>query len=201
MTAGSSPFQSDPDQTPLDESEKRDLIPSIFTRTELNAHERENINSAREWVMSARVLRVKDLLSDHFLKELHRKMFSDVWSWAGSYRTTVRNLGWEPYRISVGVRTSLDDARFWFNQGTYPPAEAAVRLHHQLVVIHPWANGNGRHARLVADCLVAKAGAKPLRWGGTPELLLGAGNLRQTYLEAMRSADQLDFAPLLKFCC
>jgi Fic-DOC domain mobile mystery protein B len=194
------PFNTDPGQTPIDESERRDLISSIFSRSELNALERENINAAREWSTSARILKRRAILSEAFIRELHQKMFSKVWRWAGTYRTSPRNLGWEAYRIPEGVRIALDDARFWIANSTYPLPETAIRLHHRLVVIHPWVNGNGRHARLLADCLIAASNHKPLRWGGISEELLSAGNLRQNYLEALRRADEQDFETLIKFC-
>jgi Fic-DOC domain mobile mystery protein B len=194
------PFEADPGQTPIEESERRDLIPSIFSRTELNALERANINQARTWAASPGVSRRREILSDQFVRELHKKMFSKVWRWAGVYRTSARNFGWESFRISEGVRNCLEDARYWIANGTYPVPEAAIRMHHRLVVIHPWTNGNGRHARLLADCLVAKAKLEPLRWGGSPEGLLGAGNLRQRYLEALREADDHDFRALVDFC-
>jgi Fic-DOC domain mobile mystery protein B len=194
------PFESDPGQTPIDESERRDLIPSVFSRTELNALERENIIRARTWTKSAGILLKREILSDDFTRELHRRMFSKVWRWAGMYRTSARNFGWESFRIAEGVRNCLDDARYWVANGTYSVPEAAIRMHHRLVVIHPWANGNGRHARLLADCLVARSNLQPLRWGGHPEGLLSIGNLRQSYLEALLRADEQDFQPLIEFC-
>jgi Fic-DOC domain mobile mystery protein B len=194
------PFESDPGQTPIDESERRDLISSIFSRAELNALERENINQASRWAKSAGVLRRWDILSDDFARELHRRMFSKVWRWAGIYRASARNFGWDSFRISEGVRICMEDARYWVTNGTYPVPEAAIRMHHRLVVIHPWVNGNGRHARLLADCLVAWSNLEPLGWGGRPDGLLSVGNFRQSYLEAMRRADESEFGPLIKFC-
>ena len=69
------------------------------------------------------------------LRTLHRRMFSKVWKWAGSYRTTPRNLGWDAHRIPEGVRVALDDAFYWLANRTYPAPEAVIRLHHRLVVI------------------------------------------------------------------
>lgn len=194
------PLQNEPGQTPIEESERRDLKPSLFSRAELNELEWHSTNAARKWALSLRVLKRDDILSDGFSRELHRRMFHRVWRWAGRYRTTARNLGWEPHRIPEGVRNALDDARYWLNNGTYPVAAIAIRLHHRLVVVHPWCNGNGRHARLLADALMAARGEKALAWGGDPNGLLGQGNLRRRYLEALRAADAHDFGPLLAFC-
>jgi Fic-DOC domain mobile mystery protein B len=144
------------------------------------------------------VLRREDLLTDTFARELHRRMFNRVWRWAGKYRTADRNLGWEWPRIPEGMRILLDDARYWQTHATYPVPEIAVRLHYRIVVIHPWPNGNGRHARLLADILVAAHGAQPLTWGAQLEFTQ-PGLARSRYIAALQSADQGDHAPLLAF--
>jgi Fic-DOC domain mobile mystery protein B len=188
----------DPADTPLTDEEARDLIPSLSTRGQLNEIERMNIRNARAWIMRPRVLQREDLLTDHFARELHKRMFHQVWKWAGKYRKTEKNLGWEPHRINEGVRILLDDAKAWLEHDTYPLQEAAVRLHHRLVVIHPWPNGNGRHARLIADALVAARGGPPLTWGASAELGTG-GELRSRYIAAIKAADAGDFAPIMDF--
>ncbi len=191
-------FPTDPGNTPLTPEEARDLIPSLATRAELNALERANIHAARLWAMRPRNLRRDDLLTDHFARELHRKMFSEVWSWAGKYRQTERNLGWESARLPEGMRNAFEDAAYWDRHGTYPVAEAAVRLHHRLVVIHPWPNGNGRHARLIADIWCAARGEPELTWGARSDLQ-AVGAVRARYLAALRLADGNDFRALIEF--
>lgn len=146
-------FQPAADATPLDETEQQGLIPSVWTRAELNQHERANIQQARQWALKPRQLNRVDLLTDVFARELHRRMFNRVWRWAGKYRTGEKNLGWPVPRITEGVHHACADARAWVEFGTYALPEIAVRLHHRFVLIHPWANGNGRHARLLADVL------------------------------------------------
>ena len=190
-------FQSGDSATPPSEEERLALIPSITTRAELNQVERININEARVWAMRASVLQRTDLLTDAFVRELHRRMFNGVWRWAGRYTTTKKNIGWEVHRLTEGVHNALADAQAWLEHSTYPLHEVAVRLHHQLVVIHPWPNGNGRHARLLADIIVAARGGKALTWGAVD--LAAAGVVRQRYIVAMQQADQGNFVPLLVF--
>lgn len=189
---------NEPGQTPLTAEEKLQLRPSLSTRAQLNAAERLNLHQARLWALRKTVLRRPDLLTDVFARELHRRMFNHVWKWAGKYRTSDRNLGWEWHRIPEGMRALLDDARYWDEHRTHSTAEAAVRLHHRMVVIHPWPNGNGRHSRLLADVLVAARGQPPLTWGAGLDLIQ-PGAARTRYLAALRSADQGDYAPLLAF--
>jgi Fic-DOC domain mobile mystery protein B len=176
--------------------EQARLLPSLSTRAQLEEIERINVNAARIWAMRPTVLRRSDLLSETFSRELHRRMFNGVWRAAGQYRTTERNPGWEPHRIAEGVGMFFDDADGWLRFSTFTVHEAAVRLHHRLAAIHPWTNGNGRHARLVADVVVASNGEKALSWGSA---FVVAGSARDRYLEAIRTADSGDFEPLLEF--
>lgn len=179
--------------TPLAPEEKRDLIPThIAYRSELNAAEQDNIARGQAWALQRR-----EILDERFMLDLHRRMFGDVWRWAGRYRTTERNLGISPWEIPVETRKLVDDAKTWVAQATYPRDEIAVRLHHRLAWIHPFANGNGRHARLVADLLIMRRGGERFSWGRGS--LYSAGELRQRYIAALRAADRHDVAPLVAF--
>jgi Fic-DOC domain mobile mystery protein B len=198
MTPDDDLFPVEDGDTPLTPEEQMELIPSLSTRGQLNEVERHNIHTARLWAMRAKVLARPDLLTDAFGRELHRRMFHEVWRWAGRYRTTEKNLGWEVHRIAEGVRNAFDDTRSQMQHVSYPLHEVAVRLHHRLVAIHPWPNGNGRHSRLVADILVASRGGEPLTWGANANLV-ATGEIRARYLAAVRAADHQDFGPLLKF--
>lgn len=79
----------------------------------------------------------------------------------------------------------------------YPPDKIAVRFHHRLVFIHPFPNGNGRHARLMADLLVERLGQPRFTWGSRS--LIDASETRQRYIAALQAADASDYAPLLAF--
>ena len=191
-------FQAGADATTLDDDEQQGLIPSVLTRAQLNQLERANIQQARLWALKPGQRNRPDLLSDVFARELHRRMFNRVWRWAGKYRRTEKNLGWPVPRITEGVHQACDDARAWLGFGSYPLPEIAVRLHHRLVLIHPWANGNGRHARLFADVLMASRGGGELSWGAKSDLV-EMGEVRRRYIEAIRRADNGDFASLVSF--
>ena len=182
----------------LTADEQARLVPSLSTREQLIEIERLGINAARVWAMRPSVLRRADLLTEPFIRELHRRMFGEVWRGAGRYRMTAGGLGWEPGQISKGVRMFLDDAEGWLRFVTYPVHECAVRLHHRLVAVQPWANGNGRHARLVADIVVAAHAEEPLTWGSR-SAGREAGSARARYLDALRAADSGDMDPLIEF--
>ena len=182
------------DATPLTPDERQGLLPSDITyRHELNKAEQENIARAQDWALSRR----RELLTERFIRELHRRMLGDVWRWAGDFRTTERNLGIPHHEIPMALRELLDDVKAWIEQRSYPLDEIAVRFHHRLVHIHPFANGNGRHARLMADLLVMQSGSVRLTWGSAN--LQQAGDVRKRYIESLKAADDHDMGPLLAF--
>lgn len=192
----SDPLFDDADDaaTPLTPDEKKGLVPSYITlRRELNEAEQLGITEAEEWAFS----RKRNVLDETFLRRLHKKMFKDVWRWAGEFRTTARNIGVEPWQITSMLRNLLEDTNYWILHETYPPDEIAVRFHHRLVLIHPFPNGNGRHARLATDLLLVKLGQERFTWGRIS--LVNPGKTRQQYIAALRAADAHDLQPLLAF--
>ena len=182
--------------TPLSPEELADLIPNLATKEELNEWERENILRGREWAVGDRTS-PSDMVSDEYIRNLHRKMFDQTWKWAGDYRHTEKNIGASVHEIREKLMALFGDTRYWIENGTYLPDEIAVRFHHRLVFIHPFPNGNGRHARLVADIFALKLGRPAFTWGSTN--LVKEGEARTTYLEAIRAADDGDIQPLLNF--
>jgi Fic-DOC domain mobile mystery protein B len=190
------PFDVEDDAaTPLTDEEKDGLIPSWVTfRHELNEVEQANIAKGALWASRQRR---RDLLDESFLRDLHKRMLGDVWTWAGVYRLTERNIGVPAWKIRVELKILLDDTRLWVERTVFDPDELAVRFHHRLVAIHPFPNGNGRHARLMADLLVMRLGGERFSWGR--ESLRDAGAMRQRYIAALQAADNHDTGPLLAF--
>lgn len=182
--------------TPLDRGETEGLIPSsIATQAELNAFEQANILEAERWALGGR--RRRDCLTDGFVRTLHRRMFGLVWKWAGTYRRSNKNLGVDWPQVAAEVQKLCGDAAYWVEHQTYAWDELAARFHHRLVSIHPFPNGNGRHARLMADVLLRANGQEPFTWGAGG--LTNAGDARTAYIAALRAADKRDFGPLLGF--
>jgi Fic-DOC domain mobile mystery protein B len=181
-------------QTPLSEEEREGLIPSYITlRAELNEAEQANILAAEEWAFK----RAHNVLDIDFLYELHKRMFGRVWTWAGTSRTTGKNIGVDAYRIRTDLQELIKDGTYWIENGTYEPDEIAVRFHHRLVHIHPYPNGNGRHARLATDLLLRTLDQPRFTWGS--QNLTDPGQTRTLYIEALRAADNHDYRLLLAF--
>jgi Fic-DOC domain mobile mystery protein B len=185
-------------QTPIDEDEKEGLlIRTISTRGELNEFEQINIQEALEWTFKTKFTR-ETILSEDFLLLVHKKMFGNVWEWAGTLRKTNKNIGVDKYQIPVETRKLIDDCNHWLDSSTFTPDETAIRFSHRLVKIHLFPNGNGRHSRLVADIFIKSIFAMPVfRWGRSD--LSKDNALRKAYLKAVHEADNENYKPLIDF--
>ncbi len=191
-------FDPSPGQTPLnDEDIKGLLIPSVSTQGALNELEQKNIEKAILWSLG-RKFDSNKIFSEKFIKQLHLKMFGDVWKWAGEFRKTNTNIGVNYPLVSLQLRMLVDDARFWLKHQIYEPDEFTLRFKHRLVAIHCFPNGNGRHSRLVADIIITNIFRKPeFTWGSAN--IIQQGEARKLYIQALQAADQHDMSPLLAF--
>lgn len=187
-------------QTSLDEDEKEGLkILSIVTKSELDEYEQKNIEQAIQWTIG-RKIKVEKLLTEQFVKSLHKRMFSNVWKWAGQFRKSEKNIGVKSFQISTDLRILLDDTKYWIENNSYEQDEIAIRFKHRIVSIHCFPNGNGRHSRLMADLIVEKIFQKKFfTWGQNNSSSTEEIDVRLNYLTALRKADIGDFADLIKF--
>jgi Fic-DOC domain mobile mystery protein B len=211
------PDDTPEDATPIDQDQLAALIPShIATIGELNSVEATNIAMAQAWLVSRRRTAAQ-ILNEPFLRQVHRRMFGDVWRWAGKYR--LRPIDWPadvgapPWRVAGDVTDLCADASLWLSdasqlrtlRASIPTGSAcafsdedAARFHHRLVVIHPFPNGNGRHARLVTDAILHVCGGVAFSWGSTS--LQSHGSARAAYIAALRKADSTyDVSDLVAF--
>lgn len=181
-----------PGTTPLAEQEQQGLLLPVLTRSELNLVEAENIGRAMAWLFHrSRRLRPESVAREAWLKGLHKRMYGDVWAWAGQYRTTDRNLGIPYWRVRMDMRDLEADVHAWLEDrgpGRFSQDECAIRFGCRLVVIHPFPNGNGRWSRLASDALVVALGGVRFSWGGAS--LTGQGTVRRRYIDALQAADR-----------
>jgi Fic-DOC domain mobile mystery protein B len=186
-------------QTPLDEDEKEGLlISTITTRQELDEFEQLNIEQAIRWV-TGKKFKAEEILTEDFIKQVHRRMFASVWAWAGEFRKSNKNIGVDRFEIGTALHTLLGDSKYWVNHQTYLPDEAAIRFKHRLVKIHCFANGNGRHSRLMGDLVVEHIFKQPIFSWGSKHDLTKSGKGRDMYIAAVKAADAGEIEPLLKF--
>jgi Fic-DOC domain mobile mystery protein B len=185
-------------QTPLNEEEQNGLlIPSITTREELDEFEQLNIEKAIQWTFGKK-WKAEQLFTEKFVKDLHKRMYGEVWKWAGAFRESEKNLGIKSYLIPSELKVLLDDALFWVENDTYSPDELAIRFKHRLVSIHCFSNGNGRHSRLMADLIMEKLfNATFFSWGSSN--LVKATETRKAYIKSVKMADKQDLQPLIVF--
>ena len=186
-------------QTPIDEDEKEGLlIKTISTRNDLDEFEQYNIEKAIEWSLKNK-FKLEKILSEIFLRNVHTRMFGEIWTWAGKFRTTNKNIGVDKYQISIELRNLINDCGYWINNNIYDSDEIVIRFKHRLVQIHLFPNGNGRHSRLCADILISHGlGGSIFTWGGVS--LSEKTNIRKEYLSAIYEADNNNnYKPLIKF--
>jgi Fic-DOC domain mobile mystery protein B len=185
-------------QTPLDEDEKEGLlILTIATKSELDEFEQQNIEQAIKWTLM-RNFKIKDILTESFVVNVHRRMYKDVWAWAGEFRKTNKNIGVDKFQIAIELKNLLDDLKFWIENKTYSADEIAIRFKHRVVSIHCFPNGNGRHSRLMADIIIEKVFQQPVfSWGANN--LSNESDARNLYLKAVKAADKGDLQLLLNF--
>jgi Fic-DOC domain mobile mystery protein B len=188
-------YDGPPGATPLDPDELDGLIPTHITRRgELDEWEAQNILQAAAWLHG----RAKpDVLTPGFARQLHKRMFGETWQWAGTFRSSEKNLGIAPAQIAVQTRELCRDVKAQLAHGSMPLDEIAAMFHHRLVSIHLFANGNGRHARMITDALLRINGVERFSWGGGN--LNNHNAVRERYIAALRAADGKNYNPLFKF--
>lgn len=188
--------------TPLDSNESEGLIPKhIMTQVELNEWEQANILAAESW-LSKHVLTFQEIITLTFVQKLHHQMFNQTWKWAGQFRRTNKNIGIDWFMITENLKKLLDDVQYHVNCRIYEIDEIAARFHHQLVSIHLFPNGNGRHARLITDVFLLSLQQARFSWGQKSiKALYEPTVVRKKYINALKAADQGDYQLLLKFVC
>jgi len=185
--------------TPLDPNETAGLIPNYITlQSELNELEAKNIENAIRW---AKKSKIKDILNISFVMELHKQMFGEVWRWAGKQRSSEKSIGVMKDQISIKLNQLLKNTDHWIQYNIYSWDEIAARFHHGLVAIHPFANGNGRHSRLMTNILLQRYEQKPFTWGQktSSEPIEVEGAVRNEYVSSLKAADVGKIDLLLKF--
>tara|TARA_R110002020_G_scaffold55963_1_gene154990 strand:- start:934 stop:1530 length:597 start_codon:yes stop_codon:yes gene_type:complete len=185
-------------QTPIDEDEKQGLkISSITNQKELDEFEQLNIEKAVEWTIHAN-LKTDKILTEKFIKDLHKKMYGDVWKWAGEFRRSNKNLGIQWNQIGVELKNLIDDTKYWIDHKVFKPDEIAIRFKHRIVAIHCFPNGNGRHSRLMADIIIESIFREEI-FSWNKSNMVKPDETRKAYISALKKADQGDIKPLINF--
>jgi Fic-DOC domain mobile mystery protein B len=188
-------YRANDGATVLTAGDREALIPTwIVNRDDLNRAERDNIAAGFRWARRRRF----DVLATDDLMALHKRMFGDVWRWAGEPRRVVTNIGREDWwALREHLQQLLGNTRAQVEAGGRDPDEIAIDFHHQLVAIHIFPNGNGRHARLAADILAVRLGRERFSWGRSD--LVAVDDARIAYRAALQAADAGVLGPLLAF--
>jgi len=185
-------------QTPLDEEEKEGIkIKPITTQGELDEFEQLNIEKAVEWTIHAN-LKPEKILTEKFVKDLHKRMYGDVWKWAGEFRKTEKNIGITWTQIGTELKNLLDDTKYWIENKTFSSGEIAIRFKHRIVSIHCFPNGNGRHSRMMADIIMESIFDENIfTWHQSN--MVSANEKRKEYIHSLKAADNGNINPLIEF--
>lgn len=186
-------------QTPIDEDEKEGLlISTITTREELDEFEQLTIQKAIEYYLLQRKFKADTIFTEKFIFDVHKRMFNDVWSWVGMTRGTNKNIGIDKFQVLSLLNQLIGNCKYWIEDKTFSEDEIAIRFKHELVAIHIFPNGNGRHSRLMGDIIAKHIFGKQIFTWGHKDLVYQS-DVRNDYIKALRKADKGDFKDLLKF--
>ncbi len=167
-----------------------------YTMDEIYFYEAKNITKAAIKYLSAKPSKKSAPFTFEWFLKLHKEMFDDVWEWAGKIRQIDLSIGIKPYLISTELKKLADDIKFWEENGSFEIVEIAARIHHRAVFIHPFLNGNGRWARMLANIYLKQNDLKPTFWN--ENLLSKTNPTRKEYIKALKLADNGDFSLLIK---
>ena len=186
-------------QTPLSEEEMEGLlIPSITTKGELDEFEQLNIQKAVEWYLIRKKFKADQILSEEFILEVHKRMLNEVWAWAGQLRQSEKTIGIPWHQVPIRLRQLIGDCKYWIEHKTHSDEEIAIRFKHELVAIHLFPNGNGRHSRLMGDIVMKHIFNKPrFTWG--QKNFVNKGNTRDRYIKNLKEGDKGEFNNLIQF--
>lgn len=160
---------------------------------ELDELEDENIQKGLEWLYHQQG---PNYLSSEFLCKLHSKLFGNVWKWAGKYRKVDVNISkYPPYDIAPQLKLFFEDLKLWLQNGSMSWDEISAELHHRLVSIHPFPNGNGRTTRIYTEYVQKMNQQSVTSWRAT----LPPHERRKAYITALKAADQGNFRLLIEF--
>ena len=188
------PWETLPGETPIDDISGLKLK-EVRTRKQLSLVEAENVLKATMKYLAAKPNRRSAPFTVTWFLKLHRQMFGDVWEWAGKPRQVDLNLGAVWHHVEADLQILADDLEFW-EKNWSDVLQQAVYLHHRAVRIHPFMNGNGRWARLLANIWLRLHDCSVTQW---PEQSIGTVSpVRDDYLAAIRSADNGDMIPLVE---
>ena len=185
-------FNNREGQTVLSAGERRGLIfGHVSSISELNELEQMNINKGLLWLEGVN----EPILCQSFFRKLHKKLFGEVWKWAGKYRKSEKNIGIEPWKIPTELNKLCQDTGYWIENNTYEWPELIARFHHRLVYIHPFPNGNGRFSRIVTNYLCLHNNQPMPHWHAH----LPPAQKRKLYIDALRKADMKNFEALIRY--
>jgi fido (protein-threonine AMPylation protein) len=188
-------WSTQPGETPIDPSGLRSPYKKwVKTRRQLAQPEAENIRKATLKYLTGKLTCRKAPFDVAWMLRLHHEMLGDVWQWAGQTRRTGCQFGVDWQQIEMQLYGTVEDLEIW--QESMDLLEQSTNLHFRGVWIHPFQDGNGRWARLLANIWLRLNGEPIVEW---PAEVSGIeSRIRQEYLDCIRHAIDGEMGPLIK---
>jgi len=170
----------------------------IQRKREMDALEAVKLAKATDWA-------IRHYSADHRFSAadvclLHKQWLGEVYSWAGEYRRV--NIGKGGFAFAMAAQVSRLMEEFERKVlAVYTPCnfndpekiiEALAVAHCELVLIHPFRDGNGRLSRLLSTLMALQAGLPLLDFSGIE------GKARQAYFLAVQASMGNDYEPMKK---
>ena len=182
------------DDTPFDGSGLK--IKSIKTRRQLNEAEFESILRVTEKYLLSKPSHKLAPFTFGWLLDLHREMLGSIWSWAGEIRTTQKNIGVSPNIVTAELGVIAIESEKRHSETGELVIATAAEFHHRAVWVHPFEDGNGRWARLLANIWLMQHDQPVTIWPST-DLRDTESPIRGEYIAAMKQADLRNYGPLI----
>ena len=174
----------------------------IRTIPEMDQAEYNALEEAQERYLD--IVTEKTVFTAAFIRNMHRDWLGGIYAWAGTYRTVEMSKGGFTWPPASRVADNMDRFEANLLQPKTPfrkssPRDAAEDLaiiHAELLLIHPFREGNGRLARWLAELMCLQAGINRPDYGFD---IPGSKAVHVRYLEAVTKGYEQDYRALADF--
>lgn len=163
-------------ETPITDEEAEALLPSVREALgepirkadvyDLEQAIAEEVAEERATAVISDAVGLEELLTEHLIRDLHTRLYGDIWQWAGRFRSRDMNIGVSFAHIAVELRMAFDSILYrWEHTADWTARELGIAAHAETVRIHPFTDGNGRTTRMLVSRGPDRGGARAVRLG------------------------------------
>lgn len=174
----------------------------ITSKREMDRVENSEVRGCAKYfadVVTADTHFTLDLISD-----IHRRIFGKIYAWAGQVRTVNVSKGgftWPPPQFLSNALIEFEDDVLkrltpLHEDSTESIARAVAEVHAEFLMIHPFRDGNGRVARIIAMLMASQASITPPFYAFAGK---GSRKRKADYLSAVIQGYYKNYTPLTRF--